>query len=406
MKRIYLFLLIVYENLLKNVLLFFGMLISSFLLLAVFSAADEYIEVIKHVEYGNFDQYVFVGNIGDPTAYLDTDHTEELKKLGNIEVNDYYNNLFMIQGYTDMSLPYVEFNIETSGVPTYNDIQVDLYEGRMPASPNEIVLTKRALEYFSLDQKITLDYIVSAEETHPITLTITGFLDDRVLLKRFGGVLFTNASYASLLEIDSYLNYPIDRLFGFISENTVSCDDGCPITSMQTAQILTCRSASGESPDELRNRIISTFPSLSECTYTGDALHDAYIRKNQTELSQLLIEVIIIFLLICCFLIGSLYLQARKKALEMTVIYMQGMTWISSISMIFASYLPGILLGISCGIYCFYNLSDMYFTNKVVFRIEYIVISAGICLILSLLCMIPIYIELAKRSPIETIRKD
>ena len=410
MKRIYLFLLIVYENLLKIVLLFGGMFVSVILLLSVFSSASKYIDILRHAEYGNFDEYVFVGNLGDPTAFLKLDYIDDLKSIVNIEVEEYSNNLYLMQGLSDPSVPHIDYYVETLGTPSYSDIQVDLYSGRMPEAPNEVVLTKRSLEYYSIGQSITLDWVNILEDDsidpHPVTLTIVGIIEDDVMLKKCGGVLYTNSDYSCLLELDSYLNYPFDRHFAIVSDGTVFCDDNVPLKPRNPAQILTCRSTAGETPTELRNRILQAFPDLVNSTYEGEALHDAYIRNNRTIFSQLLIAILILFLLIFCFLIGSLYLQARKKALEMTVIYMQGMTWISSISMVFAAYLPGILLGIACGIYCFYPLSENFLSNESRFRLEYVLISAGICLLLSLLCMIPIYIELARRSPIETIRKD
>lgn len=420
MKKIILYFLQVYENCVNNLVLYFGTFFISILLLYTFYYSDEFATSLMYSRNGHFDDYVFVNS-----TYYNMEEVElfgsEIEKtmitstllnsLGDISYGEYIPNLTLgdyIHKHSNGDPTTIE--IYYPGTPSIIDMQIRLSQGRYPEKNNEVVLNYEASSVYSLNEIITIVYVQANDEKtdfsfHPVTVQVVGFMEKSKLFKSPDTLVSPNQSLIHLLYSSSIEDY-----YGFSSEPFTVADDGCPITIKNSSSfsnnILACRSTSGKSPEALKSEIIKHFPILKNSAVTGEELSATYIKECRILIAKIITYDTIILLLLACFLIGSLYLHARKKALEMTVMYMNGMTWISSISMMFASYLPGVVLGIGCGIYCYYPLSIRFFESRSYFRIEYVVISSGICLILALLCMIPLYIELMRRPPVETIRKE
>ena len=418
MKRLILFFQTVYDNLFRNIILLVGCFLSCALLLSIFYCSDEYTTVLSYAQNGHIEDYVFVsGNLSSNDGIYenaDTSNTnyaleDALKTVGGMEISPFVANLQVVDSnHFDADGENLMLNVAYPGMPSFNDMKLELSEGRLPEAKNEIVLCYEAKPHYSLNETIMLNYIDfhgDYVEFHPISVRVVGFLMNRAITKDVTNFIQRENGLDDIF--NRYSSYEdIGYLDGFLAQPFDYTDDGVPVSLRFSPNILTCRATDGRTPDELSEDILKAFPGLTESTITGSALKEHYWQANRQKNMKLIIGFILSIMIICCFLIGSLYLQARTKALEISVLYAHGMTWGESTFLICASYFPGILLGILLGIFFFFANAEQRLGIVCNFHFAYVAWTCLICLGISILCSLPIYIRMAYQSPIEIIRRD
>lgn len=415
MKKLQLFVLHVYSNLIKNLILYCGSFIATILLLFTLYVANDITTTLSYAKNGDFEDCVFVNQEGDSTiAYLSSksgnpiSYKDDLSSLKGLLVEDYGPQIrfFDLEHDGPDGNPR-RIDIALPGLPTYKEMGIRISKGRYPDSGNEIAVCEALSDYFSLDDLYTVNYVVPNEngsyDTHPITFKIVGFLEKEPIFKSLDTRITKLSTLSSILAVPDPSIY---EYYGFSSIPLEFTDDGVSILDEVHSNLLSCRSIDKRSAADTKSYILDSIPQLSGNVITGAELREAYIQENLPRIVRIVVLATISLLLLSSFLISALYLQVRKRSLEMTITYINGMTWFSSITMMFLSYLPGMVLGIICGAFSFFPISGILLSEECVFRWDYVLISSGICLILALLCMIPLYIELMRRPPVETIRKD
>ena len=411
MKKLVLYFLTVYDNLIRNIILLLGCFLSCTLLLGIFYSADEYITVFSYARNGHIEDYVFVS---DHRSLMSRDGSntyltleEALANIQDTEVSYFVKKLQVVDPNRIDENGNLSLNIAYPGTPSFNEMNQRIAEGRLPEARNEIVLCHEAKEYYSLGDTIVLGYPDIHDDysydLHPLTVKVVGFMPKDPIIKDSINVVCPPNSLADFFNRESFDPNFIE---GFIGEPFDYADDGFPVALRFDGNIKTCRATDGRTAEELCEDILKTYPGLSESVITGSTLKEHYWQKIRPTVVKLLIAFFLSVMLFSCFLIGSLYLQAREKSLEMSVLYAHGMTWAGASFLVCASYFPGIILGMICGMIFFFGNADKNFGLYCSFEFSYVALTCLICLGISILCTIPIYIRMARQSPIEVIRKD
>ena len=424
MKKLVLYFLTFYDNAIRNLIILLGCFVSSALLLGIFYTADEYITVFSYARNGHIEDYVFISNnlsvdtlTYNNTSSPDSDYSLEkaLESISNVEVSYFVANLQVI----DMNLAdgngNINLNIAYPGTPSFNDIKQKIAEGRLPEARNEIVLCHEAKAYYSLGDTIVLGYQDIHDDysfdLHPLTVKVVGFMPPNPITKDQTIGVYSEASLKDFFKREAFvtgLNNEYNNGFieGFIGQPSDYADDGFPVELRFDGNINTCRATDGRTAEELCEDLLKNYPGLSESIITGATLKDHYWQEKRPIIVKLVIAFILSVMLFACFLIGSLYLQAREKSLEISILYVHGMTWYAASFLVCASYFPGIFLGMISGIIIFFAVAEKGFGLYCYFQFSYVAWTCLICLGISILCTIPIYIRMARQSPIEVIRKD
>ena len=295
-------------------------------------------------------------------------------------------------------------NIAYPGTPSFNEMKQIISEGRLPEARNEIVLCHEAKAYYSLGDTIVLGYIdIDAQKFRPLSVQVVGFMPKNPIAKDQTNCIDPSNSLGDMFNRHFPDNYFLE---GFIGQPFDYTDDGVPVDLSFEANILTCRATDGRTPEKLCEDILKSFPGSTGSVITGATLKDHYWQEKRPIIVKLVIAFILSVMLFACFLIGSLYLQAREKSLEISILYAHGMTWAGASFLVCASYFPGIFLGMISGIIIFFAVAEQGFGLYCYFQFSYVAWTCLTCLGISILCTIPIYIRMARQSPIEVIRKD
>ena len=424
MKKLVLYFLTVYDNMIRNIILLLGCFISCALLLGIFYSADEYITVFSYARNGHIEDYVFASdNLAFGSSRYNTDSSsgtnqtleDMFANLSGIEASYFVAELQVIDVNKIVENGNINFNIAYPGTPSFNDIKQKIAEGRLPEARNEIVLCHEAKEYYSLGDLIVLGYPDMHDdysyELHPLTVKVVGFMPPNPITKDQTIGVYSEASLKDFFKREAFvtgLNNEYNNGFieGFIGQPFDYADDGFPAKLRFDGNIKTCRATDGRTAEELCEDILKTYPGLTGKIITGSMLKEHYWQEIRPTVVKLLIAFVLSIMLFACFLIGSLYLQAREKSLEICVLYAHGMTWTGASFLVCASYFPGIILGMICGMIFFFGNADKNFGLYCSFEFSYVALTCLICLGISILCTIPIYIRMARQSPIEVIRKD
>lgn len=412
MKKLVLYFLTVYDNAIRNLILLSGCFISCLLLLGILYSADEYNTIFSYAKNGHIEDYVFVSDNRDYMLSCDNNSDLTLEEaLGNIhdtEVSYFVADLqVMCTDRVDEDGEIIELNIAYPGTPSFVEMKQRIAEGRLPEARNEIVLSHEAKAYFSLGESIELGYLDIHEDltfdSYPLTVKVVGFMPKDPITKDATNCTCTASSLHNFFNRESF-----DRNFveGFIGQPFDYTDDGFPVELRYGANIKTCRATDGRTAEELYEDILKTYPGLGGSIVTGSMLKEHYWQEIRPTVVKLLIAFVLSIMLFACFLIGSLYLQAREKSLEICVLYAHGMTWTEASFLVCASYFPGIILGMICAVIVFFGNAEQAFGLICDFRFSYVAWTCLICLGISILCTIPIFIRMARQSPIEVIRKD
>ena len=419
MNKLHLFFMTIYDNSIRILILTLGCFFSCALLLGIFYTADEYITVFSYARNGHIEDYVFVNDdmfhyyssfshllpyskssftIDEVLESVSVDGAEASYFCATLQCMDFVRH--------DDESPYESFDISYPGTPSFSEIKQKIVEGRLPEARNEIVLCYEAKGDYSLGDTIQIAYFdYESLEWHPITVQVVGFMPKKCIKKSQGCSVNIYASLENLFNRDSM--YDEYKLYdAFIGQPFDYTDDGVPVKLRFNINTITYRATDGRTTEELYDDILEAYPGLSENTITGTALKEHYWQEKRPIILKLVIAFILSVMLFACFLIGSLYLQAREKSLEMSVLYAHGMTWAGASFLVCASYFPGILLGMISGIIFFFAVAEKGFGLYCYFQFSYVAWTCLICLGISILCTIPIYIRMARQSPIEVIRKD
>ena len=389
-------------------------------MLGILYSADEYNTIFSYAKNGHIEDYVFVS---DNRLYMlscdnnfDLTLEEALADIHDTEVSYFVAELQVLcTDRVDEDGEIIELNIAYPGTPSFVEMKQRIAEGRLPEARNEIVLSHEAKEYYSLGDSIVLGYLDIHEDqtfdSHPLTVKVVGFMPPNPITKDQTIEVYDEASLQDFFKRAAYIigyhnGFTEGFIEGFIGQPFDYTDDGFPVELQFGANITTCRATDGRTAEKLYEDILKTYPGLGGSIVTGSMLKEHYWQEIRPTVVKLLIAFVLSIMLFACFLIGSLYLQAREKSLEICVLYAHGMTWTEASFLVCASYFPGIILGMICAVIVFFGNAEQAFGLICDFRFSYVAWTCLICLGISILCTIPIFIRMARQSPIEVIRKD
>ncbi|MFA5466951.1 MAG: hypothetical protein WC251_03780 [Candidatus Izemoplasmatales bacterium] len=412
MKRATLISSIIYENAFAYVLIFIFVVFISYLLQGVSSSSRSYYELIKLCEDAGIGDKVLVNGADFAHPFFDDDLIEQ--KLDAIAGMTEIESLSMtyFQGFIAKG----QSSEDSETIYTLDGIYSDIYGkmtyplecGEWPNEPCEIALAENMRQYYEVGDQIQVGvyHFTGAGNSGNVDivdmfLTVTGFIpmDAQMLDWKVNGnqpdISDMSVTFRELEE--GFV--PATRLVmgvGIPPED----EFGVPFRSSYGCAALWITPSKDYTPEQLKSLLTQYFDEGQ--IYIGDELIKRYHVNYQTEYQAMVRKLIIVFSLALTTMFSSVFLQLRKKRLEMTVYYICGVTWRQSIGLFCIVYIPIILLSFLSGtaIFMAFRENRRWFDGKDSLWILLILIAV------SFLFILPLYLLARRSSPVEQTRKD
>ncbi|NLW89731.1 MAG: hypothetical protein GXY43_08470 [Clostridiaceae bacterium] len=231
-------------------------------------------------------------------------------------------------------------------------------------------------------------------------LTVTGFLHMDAQMIKFSCV----GDHRDL----SHMSTTLSNISPDGDENNVATGVGVPPTDASgkpmrfdpIAHSLIITVEQGIPPQQIKHALSGLFPE--DHIQIGKELIERYHVSHRFELIRVLRNLFIVSFLAISTFFSSVFLQLRKKKLEMTVYYICGVTWQQSIGFFCVVYFPILLLSFISGstVFMVFNKNPRWFDGKDSWLILLILFAV------SFLFILPLYILARRSSPVEQTRKD
>lgn len=412
MKRATLVSSIIYENAFTYLIIFILFAIISFLLQGISSSSRSYYEVIKLGEDAGIGDKVLVNGSDLASPFFSDDlFSQKLEAIAEMpEIESFAMTDF--QGFVAIR----QFSGDSETIYTLDGIYSDIYGkikypiecGEWPDEPCEIALPENMHQYYEVGDQIQVGvyHFTGSGKTEEIdtvetVLTVTGFIpmDAQMLDWKVNGnqpdISDMSVTFRELEES----RVPTTQLVmgvGIPPED----ESGLPFRSSYGCAALWITPSKDYTPEQIKNSLTQYF--IEGQIYIGDELIKRYHVNYQTEYQAMVRNLIIVFSLALTTLFSSVFLQLRKKRLEMTVYYMCGITWRQSIGLFSIVYIPIIALSFISGtaVYMAFRENRRWFDGKDSWSILLILLAV------SFLFILPLYVIARRSSPIEQTRKD
>lgn len=423
-----LFFRMIFRDKLSLILLFFMMIILSFLMITGIRAVDQYTYVTSLADKGDFRNRIVYSvdyMMLDALRTVNSTHAneeiqqlleDEKQKIENVEGVQSVDNMLSYTLVSESDPQNIklnkQFNLLNYQSGNFSRIKYPLAIGSYPNKNqnNVVILTHAAMEYYAIGDTIKLELLSglpfsTKEEDRPIViLTVAGFLKYDILL---------NSSLypcGGLSEIFT----PIDPV-GPDGRETLQFDGivygledakGTPCPIEKSMGFLITPKA-GQDINDLANRIAQVVIT-KQWVDTGPDLYRQYWEQNIASARAIVAMMLTCFSLSLSVLVAGTVLSLMQQQKEMSVFYCFGATWRQSVLLVVAQKIPVILAGYFLGIllYLKYGAAGFYYGSDNLFKWQYICISLPICLGFFALGIFPFYLMTVRKSPMELFRKD
>lgn len=412
MKRAMLISSIIYENAFAYVFIFIFVAFISYLLQGVSSSSRSFYEIIKLGEDAGIGDKVLVNGadfahpfFGDDLFAQKLDAIAGMPEIESFSMTEFQGFIAKGQSSGGSETWYTLDGIY-GGI--YGKMTYPLEYGEWPNEPCEIALAENMRQYYKVGDQIQVGVyritgVGNSEKIDIVEmlLTVTGFIpmDAQMLDWKVNGnqpdisdmsVTFRELeeSLVPTTQLVMGVGIPPEDEFGF------------PFKSSYQCAALWIEPSKNCTPEHLKSLLTQYFDEGQ--IYIGDELIKRYHVNYQIEYQAMVRNVIIVSSLALTSLFSSVFLQLRKKRLEMTVYYLCGITWRQSIGLFCIVYIPIILLSFLSGTAMFMTFRDKHrwFDGRDSLWILLILVAV------SFLFILPLYILAQRSSPIEQTRKD
>lgn len=288
----------------------------------------------------------------------------------------------------------------------YGKTKYALAEGSWPNAPNEVALTAEAMALYSIGDNIEVTFYLSDMNdnmtSHESTIEIVGFVDENVAIWE----LVPNVFRPGLDELTTTLkeyadNYsPLDErmVFGYIIEPTTASGERIELIYQGGPYLITVNADTD--PEDIKPQLIEIFGGGR--VHTGPEMIHRYKVEHNEEYLQLIRFAFISLVLTMSSLFAAVFLQLRKKRLEMTVYYICGTSWAQSLWFFTGSYYPLITMGSLVGSAIYFKLAPQLIRTDPMTVVVILVFLLTVCSIQ----VLPSYFSARRIHPTEWIRKD
>lgn len=404
MKKTTLIASIICDNILSYVLSFVLWAIIVYLLLGTSSLVRSYYEAVDLAESSGLDHKVLVSKSLICEFSFDDDFEQTLETISELPgVNSCtataFGSFFSIDRTN--GLP---FNLDPILEAVYGKMRYPLVSGKWPSDPCEVALAENMMRNYRIGDKIPVRiYFFSGtprDKNYELIdgeLTVTGFLHMDAQMINFWSVgdhfdLSHMSTTLSSLSPDGDIN---NVATGVVVPPTDA--SGQPMRFDSIAHSLIISAEPGIHPQQIKRALSSLFPE--DHIQIGKVLIERYHVSHRFELIRVLRNLFIVSFLAISTFFSSVFLQLRRKKLEMTVYYICGVTWQQSIGFFCVVYIPILLLSFISGstVFMAFNENPRWFDGKDSWLILFAV---------SFLFILPLYILARRSSPVEQTRKD
>lgn len=289
----------------------------------------------------------------------------------------------------------------------YENLRYTLVKGSWPDLPNEAVLIADAMSHYAIGDRIAgpVDYLGPEGQAtaDSIEVNIVGFVDTTVAVFDFG--IFEYAP--GLDEVTTTLNQmAIDEysaesgaVIGFCMTPTAPSGEVINFAIIPKAPYLVTVDSDTD-PQDIKPQLIEIFGGGR--VHTGPEMIERYKVEHNEEYLQLIRFAFISLVLTMSSLFAAVFLQLRKKRLEMTVYYICGTSWAQSLWFFTGSYYPLIATGSLIGSAIYFKLSPHLIRTDPMTVVVILVFLLAVCSIQ----VLPSYFSARRIHPTEWIRKD
>lgn len=412
MKKATLVTSIIFENTFSYLLIFVLVGIISFLLQGASNMTRSYYEVIGLSKDSGIENKVLVVGSDFANPFFGDELFEQ--KLESISMMPEVESVSMtdFQGFIGAEQVDVNerviFMLDGVYEDVYGKMEYPLVCGKWPDKPCEIALEEKMCQTYEIGDQITVGvYHFSGfgekEEIDIVetVLTVTGFIpmDAQMLTWRVNDKHADISSMSTTFREQEEQRGTKQSIIMGVGVPPLD-SSGLPFGSSYECATLLITPTKDCTPDCLIPSLTRLFDEGQ--IHIGSELVERYYEKHLAEYKDMVRNLIIVSSLALSTLFSSVFLQLRKKRLEMTVYYMCGITWKQSISLFCITYIPIILLSFISGtaIYMAFRESRRWFDGKDSLWILLILLAV------TLLFILPLYILARRSSPVEQTRKD
>lgn len=406
MKRVNLISSIIYENAFSYFLILILLAILAYLMQGTASMIRSYNEVLWLAEESGLDHKILASYSAEDVFFNDTDFEQDLADISKIAGVESFLPVRFMTFFAADNEKGVDFTLDTIIEDVYGDMRYPLVEGTWPEAPGEIALAENMSKVYNIGDRISVDifqYAGTANYRSPEifkeTLTITGFLnmDAQMLDFWIVGDQYDISDMSRTLRTQ-YMNQNSTGALGVVVPQIDSEGRYLGVDPRGNSILITPDQYT--TPEQLKISLTTIFPD--EQIQIGQELIDRYHVSYRSEYESMMRNLIIVSALALSTLFSSVFLQVRKKKLEMAVYYMCGSTWRQSVSLFCMVYVPIILLSVLSGSAAFmlFNTNRRWFDGADTWLITLSL------LVVSFLFILPLYMIVRRSSPIEQTRKD
>ncbi len=400
MKRLKIYELSLYDNLLRNIVLFVCSCIFAMSLSSVLYDSSENREILRMTKSSFMSDILYVLNESDSDEALIGFETQ-LDSLPYVEVV-YNTNVKLAFDYkTNCS-----FDIDMWDIGLKSGQTISLTKGRMPEKANEIVLSEELSKTYRLGQDIALE-LTSFEdeanfdnwETDNVTVKVVGFFpSDAVLPKNY---LTAQYMYATAADLFGPSNNKLTAyVCGLENNNGDILDFSFDTHSPHLASLV--HIVDGTEAESVKEQLKTDLREYTIQIYTSKELRDNFLLSNRNTMLRFISKVLISLTVTVISFFSYVFLELIKKSREMTIYYLFGMSWREILIMNALTLFPGIAFGNIAGcLFEYYRRSHLLYTTQ--FHFSYPILCLLINIIVLIIIIIPLYIKFSMDNPIETL---
>ena len=390
---------ILYDNLIRNMILFICGSVFAFNMCGILYDTVTYRETLKITNSHELDSVLYMVFEADDVTL--SEFEDKIDGLSYVDRIRYLNNKTADDIEHEKS-----FEIALWGEGLSKGQSLKMRKGRMPASPNEIVLSDAFSSDYGLDQKVTLSVTTFADindfdsyTRDETVVSIVGFYSLESVLPNAGSfVQYLDATSADLF-LPQYSGGPA-YVCELRDEGGNEIEFTYKVNDLNGTELV--RIKGNDLPDVIKGKLKDDLSAYNVRIYTFDELRGNYQNDSKNLFMRVSSKAAVALCVILISMFSYVCLSLLQKYREMTVYYLYGMTWTGIILMNTASLLPGVLAGNILGYLISYSERSSYGY----YHPEYLLIIWLISLFLIFLFITPMFVYYSWNNPIENIARE
>ena len=409
MKKSILFYTMIYENAFSYAIIFVLIAALSYLLQGTFSMVRSNYEVLELADKSGLDEKILISYTVEDIFYGERDFEQIHSGLSETPGVQSYIPVEQFTFWAEDHEQMIQFSLDAITEETYQESQYPLIQGNWPEEPYEVALAENMKKYYREGDQISVLLFWATGNPNNLSieqseaeLKVVGFIPmDAQIIRLWApndDFDLSNMSTTFGAEYESMEIESGDYAVGVVIPPKNVQGEYIGLQPRGTAVLVTPDREID--PNLLREALGNLLPVNQ--IQSGKELIERYNEKYHEEYEDMSKYTLIVSSLVISSLLSAVFLQLRKKRLEMTVYYMCGITWKQSIGLFCIVYIPIIVLSFLSGtaVFMAFRENHRWFDGKDSWWILLILLAV------SFLFILPLYLLARRSSPVEQTRKD